>query len=472
MKRLAIMMLVTASTAYADDVASVEEPRREPLVAPVPAPAQAPRPRPDQASGVAQEDEQTTGRWLWLPRTLLVLPRTAFWVAVQPLRGVAYVSETFRIEEQPLGEERRLKFYPVGGYESTYGFTIGARLQVTDLFNEGERLKLRANYGGEFRYAVGARLSSGERFGRVELSADTSYERRGRERFHGIGDGPDLDAPPPMPIDPSIDNSSIRARFSEDLFRTKLVVKTKIVDELSSRLTGAYVDREFGPADSESIEMSYQTDKLAGFSTGTKNVYVEHELALDTRRPATPYATQTQDGTGWLLSGHFGVARGVDNDPTKYYRYGGEIQRYFDLYEGTRILAFRAAVDAVGGTDGRTDGRISFVELPRLGGSDYLRGYASGRFRDRAVVLGSTEYSWQLSNHFTGYAFFDVGSALSTLEEVHHDRLRFGYGGGVNVHSKNTFYTRIQVASSREGGLFLDFVFSPAFGRRERAGRF
>ncbi len=471
MKRLAVMMLVTTSTAYADgDVASVEPPSRELLVAPVHA-AQAPRPRPDQASGVAQEDEQTTGRWLWLPNTLLFLPRTAFWIVVQPARGVAYMSEHIRIEEQQIGEKRRLKFYPVAGYESTYGFTVGARAVVTNILDEGERLKLRVNWGGEFRYAVGGKLSTGQRFGRVEMSADTMYERRGRERFHGIGDGPDLDAPPPMPIDPSIDNTSVRARFSEDLFRTKLVVKTKIVDELSSRVTGAYVDRKFGPADSESIEMAYQTDKLAGFSAGTENIYVEHELAYDTRRPA-PYATQTQDATGWLLSGHVGMARGIGGDPTKYVRYGGEIQRYFDLYEGTRILAFRALVDAVGGTDGRTDGRISFVELPRLGGSDYLRGYASGRFRDRAVMLGTTEYSWQLSNHFTAYTFFDIGGALSTLEEVQPDKLRFGYGGGVHVHSKHTFYTRIQVAASREGDLFLDLVFSPAFGRRERAGRF
>jgi hypothetical protein len=471
MKHLAALVLISAATAHADDVASVEAPRTEPLVAPIPAPATAPLPRPDQASGVAREDASSRS-WLWLPRTMLFVPRGAFWIAVQPLRGVAYMSERLKLTEQPLGEVRVFKFYPVAGYESTYGFTVGARAVVTNLLDAGERFKLRVDYGGEFKFGVGGKLSTGDRFGRVEVAVDTSYESRGRERFHGIGDGPDLDAPPDMPIDPSVDNSSIRTRFSEDLLRSKLVVKTDIVGDLKSRLTGAFVEREFGSADSESIEMSYQVDKLAGFTTGTRNVYVEHELAYDSRRPASPYATQTIDGTGWLVAGYFGVARGLENDPTKYFRYGGEVQRYIDLYEGTRILTLRALVDAVGGTDGRADGRISFVELPRLGGSEYLRGYASGRFRDKAATLATAEYTWQVSNHFTGYTFFDIGGALRSLEDIPDERLRFGYGGGVQLHSKNSFYTRIQVASSREGGLFLDFIFSPAFGRRERAGRF
>jgi hypothetical protein len=472
MKHLAAaLVLFSAATAHADDVASVEAPRSEPLVAPIPAPVTAPAPRPDQASGVAREDSSARS-WLWLPRTMLFVPRAAFWIGVQPLRGVAYMSERLKLTEQPIGEARIFKFYPVAGYESTYGFTVGARAVVNNLLDAGERFKLRVDYGGEFKFGVGGKLSTGDRFGRVELSVDTSYESRGRERFHGLGDGPDLEAPPAMPIDPTIDNSSIRTRFSEDLLRSKVVVKTDIIGDLRSRVTAAFVERDFGPADSESIETSYQTDKLTGFETGVRNVYVEKELAYDSRRPASPYATQTLDGTGWLVAGYFGLARGVEDDPTKYYRYGAEVQRYIDLYEGTRILALRAMFDAVGGTDGRTDGRIPFVELPRLGGSEYLRGYASGRFRDRTVTLATAEYSWQVANHFTGYTFFDIGGAVRSLEDVPDERLRFGYGGGVQFHSKNSFFTRIQVASSREGGLFLDLVFAPAFGRRERAGRF
>jgi len=392
------------------------------------------------------------------------------------VRGVAWASEHYdlaaRIEDATWTDDRRFGLYPVAGYESTYGFTLGARAVAQDLFGEGERLKLRANWGGEFRYAVGGKVSTGTRLGRVELSNDTSYERRGRERFYGIGDGPELDAPAAMPIDPSIDNQSIKSRFSEDLFRDKLVIKTGIVGALSSRLSGAYVERKFDTSDKDPIETRYEIDKLAGFSDGVKNIYVEHELAYDTRRPASPYATQTTDGAGWWISAHAGVARGIDGDPTRYFRYGGEVQHYIDLYEGTRILTLRALVDAVGGTDGRTDGRIAFVELPTLGGSDDLRGYPSGRFRDRSIALATAEYSWQLSNHFTGYTFFDVGGPLATLEDVTPSTLRFGYGGGLQLHSKNTFYARTQLAVSREGELFFSLIFSPAYGRRERVGRF
>jgi outer membrane protein assembly factor BamA len=219
--------------------------------------------------------------------------------------------------------------------------------------------------------------------------------------------------------------------------------------------------------------MNYDTSKLQGFGSGVKNVYVEHEFAFDSRRQTSDFATRTLDASGWYASLHTGIARGIQGDPTRYFRYGGEVQRYFDLYDGTRVLALRALFDAVAGTDGRTDGRIAFTDLPRLGGSEYLRGYAADRFRDRAVALGTVEYQWAVGNNFAAYTFVDVGRPMESIEDAKRtDVFRMGFGGGLQIHTRNTFFTRLQVAASREGDLLFNLIFSPAFGRRERAGIF
>jgi hypothetical protein len=129
-------------------------------------------------------------------------------------------------------------------------------------------------------------------------------------------------------------------------------------------------------------------------------------------------------------------------------------------------------VDAVGGTDGRTDGRISFVELPRLGGPDFLRGYPRDRFRDRAVALATAEYAWDLGNYFGGYTFVDVGRPFRSLSEANLSALRVGFGAGIEMRTYRSFLLRGQLAASREGDVFFELALSPAFGRRERAGRY
>lgn len=481
MSRLAsLILLLSAAHAAAEPVGSVSEPPRRPeptdlAPAPLPPPVE-PAAKPDQVSGIAVEDVPTTSRAKWIPRALLFVPKTVFWAAVQPVRGAAYVYERYDLKNRFLDatftDDRRFGIYPVGGYESSYGFTVGARVLYKDIFGAGERLRLRGDYGGEFRYAVGASATTGKRFGPVRFDLETMYERRPREHFYGLGNGPEMAMPPEMPIDARISDIAVPTRFQQDVLKNTASMKVSFTDDLYTRVSGAWMKREFAGTDDKDITLSYDTSTLVGFESGVNNVYVENELVYDGRRPTTPYATQTLDATGWLLRGHAGIARGLDNDPTRYFAYGGEIQRYFDLSDGTRILALRVMVDAIGGTDGRTDGRISFVDLPRLGGPEYLRGYPTGRFRDRAVALGTAEYSWGISNNASAYLFYDIGQPLASLTEKPEGELRMGFGTGLQLHTKNTFLARGQLAFSREGDMMFNLVFSPAFGRRERAGRY
>jgi len=436
-------------------------------------------PRPDQASGVETPDEApASDRWLSVPRALLFVPRVAVWAAGQPLRGTAYAYSRYdlagRVREALFNVDGTFGIYPVAKIESGFGFTGGARLVHKDLFGARERLKLRVDFGGRYRQAYGINLRSGERLGkRIAIELDASYERRPHEKFYGIGNGDELAAPPAMPIDPSAEELAVASRFREDVIRNVATVDAKLVGDLRARASGALMLRSFaGTGTDDSIERGYMADRLVGWAAGVRNLYVEQELVYDSRRPTSIYQSRAFDATGWLARAHVGRAAGVDGDRSDFFTYGGELQRYLDLYDGSRVLVLRALAEAIGGSDGRTDGKIPFIDLPRLGGSEHLRGYPSGRFRDRAIALGTAELTWDLGNYLAAYAFVDVGRAWRSLADVGAQGLRVGFGGGVQLHSAGSFLARVQVAGSRDGDVALELVLSPAFGRRERAGRF
>jgi outer membrane protein assembly factor BamA len=279
-----------------------------------------------------------------------------------------------------------------------------------------------------------------------------------------------------MPLDPTLADTAISSRFRENLIRVVATVDVKVTGPFWFHGSGALAIREFSNAEDsdEPIMDRFDTSRLVGYDSGVKNVYFDGELAYDTRRPTSRWQAQSIDTTGWLASIHLGRAKGVDEDPTEYTRYGGELQRYFDLYRGSRALALRLLVDGITGSDGLTDGKISFIDLPRLGGTDYLRGYPQDRFRDRAVVLATAEYTWDLGNYLTGYLFTDAGRTVHTWSQLdaNLDDLHVGFGGGIQVNTAKSFLLRAQLAFSREGDAFVQLAFSPAFGRRERAGRY
>jgi len=265
----------------------------------------------------------------------------------------------------------------------------------------------------------------------------------------------------------------VPTRFRETLVRNVMTADTRIIDHLHSRLSGALMLREFsGTDDDDSITMHYDTSKLVGFDEGVQNFYLEHEFVYDSRRPGK-FQSKAFDSTGWLAAAHVGFTSGLSGDPSEFFTYGGELQRYIDLYDGSRVLVLRALFESVAGTNGRTDGKVSFIDLPRLGGAEYLRGYPNGRFRDRAIALGTAEYQWDLGNYLAAFGFVDVGRPYGSLDSVEADQsLRVGYGGGIQVHTTKSYLTRVQIAGSRDGDFFFEIALSPAYGRRERAGRF
>jgi hypothetical protein len=119
---------------------------------------------------------------------------------------------------------------------------------------------------------------------------------------------------------------------------------------------------------------------------------------------------------------------------------------------------------------GRRD-EVPFVELPALGGSEVLRGYSTERFRDRAAAFGSLEYEWDLAHTFFASVFVDAGRVFPSLTDLSLDGLRCGYGISLEVHDTNDFFLRGSVASSIDGGVFVNVSFDPVFDVERRTVR-
>ncbi len=130
------------------------------------------------------------------------------------------------------------------------------------------------------------------------------------------------------------------------------------------------------------------------------------------------------------------------------------------------MIVFRALLDGVRGSYDR----IPFTALPHLGGTLLLRGYDTDRFRDRVAALASAEYSWQLTDQLYAFGFVNAGRVYSGPGDLSVRGLRVGYGGGIHVYHGSGSLLRVQLASSIDGGMFLNLVFDHVYdplGRKE-----
>ena len=100
-----------------------------------------------------------------------------------------------------------------------------------------------------------------------------------------------------------------------------------------------------------------------------------------------------------------------------------------------------------------TPGRAPFQLMALLGGSQRLRGYREGRFRDRLYVMGQAEVRFPIWRRFGGVVFGAGGDVARALE--HLDVRGLERAGGVGLRYRFTdegVVLRGDFAVGREGG--------------------
>lgn len=431
-------------------------------------------PRPGQESGVARAESHPEHALLWVPRTLLFVPRLALEVVDAPIRGFLWAYERYDLRDRAyqifFNEEGTIGLFPVAYLESEFGFNIGVRFIARDVFGAGEGINGRVSFGGRFDRLVSLELDSGERFGdRFELELRGLYEVRPKDKFFGIGNEDTVDDA--MGLDALDRGPAVKSRYRQSIWRAILTGDVRLTDTLHLRPSGAFTTRNFEDSDaasmSEVITDNFDPDTLVGWETGIDQLYGEVELRWDARTTVQPYEPAEMWSGGFLLAGFAGYATGLGDDDTDFGRYGVDAQKFFRLGAGPRIISLRAYAEAITGDVAD----VPFADLPELGGAMFLRGYDRDRFRDRTLALVQGEYQWGLSQNFSATLFVDAGRVYPKWRDFTVDDLRVGYGGALEFHTTQSFLARFSIESSIDGDIFFNLTFDPVYDPRARVER-
>lgn len=440
MKRLALVLPLLSTLAFADEPTASE-------VAGAPAAG--------AESGRTDEVDESDGTGRWVARGLLFVPRVAVTVVMAPVEGGAWAIERYQLVDRA----QRLFFNDAGTFgivptfqlEAGFGLNIGARVVHRDLFGARERFSLRTSGGGRFNTRVATELSSGKRFDRVTLHLGGEFERRPKDPYYGVGNVDDDMAP--------------ETRFRQRILRATGEFDVRVARAFHVRGAGAVTDRTYERSDTgDPIDEVYM--ELPGYERGVRNMYAELELRWDSRGRANDYEPLSVISDGQLFAVFAGRVTALD-DSQDFWRYGLDAQRFFRIGAGPRVIALRSHAEAVTGDLAE----LPFNELPRLGGKDVLRGYASDRFRDRIAMVGSIDYSFDLTATMSASLFVDAGRVQRSFEDLETSDLRVGYGLQLDLHTARSFLARASIASSKDGGVFFNLGLDPVFeidGRVER----
>ena len=147
---------------------------------------------------------------------------------------------------------------------------------------------------------------------------------------------------------------------------------------------------------------------------------------------------------GWFVSGRTNLYReyaASDFDATTF---SLSINKYLPV-RARDVLALRAYFRS-------TFGDAPFFLLSTFGGSKDLRGYPSGRYRDKMMYAIQGEYRWQVSDRWILTGFAGVGETAPEVKEFGEDFLpAAGLGARFVLSAKHRVSLSFDVARGKDG---------------------
>jgi len=104
-------------------------------------------------------------------------------------------------------------------------------------------------------------------------------------------------------------------------------------------------------------------------------------------------------------------------------------------------------------------GEVPLRSLALLGGSNKMRGYYEGRYRDKNLIVFQTEYRLPLFWRFSCVGFGDIGNVSGKLSDMNFQCLKYSYGAGLrfalNPSEKLNLRLDYGIGSGRSNGFYL-----------------
>ena len=150
---------------------------------------------------------------------------------------------------------------------------------------------------------------------------------------------------------------------------------------------------------------------------------------------------------GWLINGRTKLHRKSAGSSFDAETFKLAINHYRPVRDQD-VLAFRAMFRG-------TNGDAPFFLLSTFGGSTDLRGYPSGRYRDRMMYALQSEYRWHFNNSwiFTGFAGF--GEVAESFGDMGENFLpAAGVGARFVISQKHRIGLSMDIAQGKDGTEF------------------
>jgi hypothetical protein len=210
-----------------------------------------------------------------------------------------------------------------------------------------------------------------------------------------------------------------------------------------------YMEKE-GTGMSPSIAAVFNPTTAPGLGASPSYIHTETSAAI-MWAPAEGYARR---GGVYRFSLH--DYRNVSGNLDNFLLTRAEAVQHIPILRETWVLSLRGRLDSVAGSDAL----VPYYLLPWLGSGSTLRGYGTGRFRDRHSLLLSGEWRWIPNRFFLDMAlFYDAGTVAHHFADLSFDKMKQDYGIGIRFHGPEVTAFRFDVAHGTEG---WQFVFSAA----------
>ncbi len=108
-------------------------------------------------------------------------------------------------------------------------------------------------------------------------------------------------------------------------------------------------------------------------------------------------------------------------------------------------------------------GNAPFNQLSLMGGESLMRGYYTGRYRDKTLLAAQTEYRFlpfSFSKRWGGAAFVGIGTVSDGVAKLDFSYLKATGGAGVRflLFPNKDIFTRLDVAFSEDGPGYYFFI--------------
>jgi hypothetical protein len=185
-------------------------------------------------------------------------------------------------------------------------------------------------------------------------------------------------------------------------------------------------------------------DSSTAPALGVGPSYIHTEItAAAVTAPSEGYARQ-----GGVYKYTFQDFRNVHGDIDSFQLHRAEAVQHIPILRETWVLSLRGRLESTTGGDAT----VPYYLLPWLGSGSTLRGYGTGRFRDRNSLLFSGEWRWIPNRFFMDMAlFYDAGTVAPSISDLGFDHMKQDYGVGIRFHGPTMTAFRFDVAHGSEG---------------------